>query len=651
MTEPLTTGRSDSPSWGARYIGNGQTRFRLWAPDLTELQLALDGQSTQSMQRSGDGWFELTTAAEPGARYGFQLQDQVLPDPASRLQQGGPHGWSVVTDAQAWPHKHPHWAGRPWPETVIYELHVGALGGFEGVRHRLAELAALGVTAIELMPIAATPGNRNWGYDGVLPFAVHEALGTPDQLHHLIDAAHGLNIQVFLDVVYNHFGPDGNFLHSYASSFFVDGPHTPWGQAIDFRQAEVGRFWLENALYWLNEFHFDGLRFDAVHAIADDDWLAALGKQIRERVAPGRQVHLMLENERNGADLLRSSSADVSVDPRFDAQWNDDAHNALHVLLTDEDEGYYSAFAKTPDGRTPIQHLARCMAEGFAWQGEAWPLHDNQQRGVRSQHLPPTAFVFFLQNHDQVGNRAMGDRLTVLTSLNKLRAARTLQCLCPQIPLLFMGEEWGSTQPFLFFTDHHGELAEAVRNGRRREFAHFAAFNNEAARAQIPDPNEASTFKQSMPGMPPLDDPQAADWLQFTRNLLLTREKELVPALEGTRATQAEPLSSKALVAQWSLSDHRLLTAYANFGDTSLSLTEAPTWATRSSSNLSRNRVLFESLPGASQQISSGELPAECCVFWIEDAPVMEVAHAEEAVSLEVGGLLQEAGLVPGGGE
>ncbi|KPC53802.1 malto-oligosyltrehalose trehalohydrolase [Amantichitinum ursilacus] len=625
---------SDSPNWGARYIGDGQTRFRLWAPDLTELQLAIYQQDPQPMTPSGDGWFELTTHAEPGTRYGFKQPERILPDPASRLQQGGPHGWSVVTDAQAWTNPHPAWLGRPWAETVIYELHVGTSGGFNGVRHRLAELAALGITAIELMPIAATPGNRNWGYDGVLPFAVHEALGTPDELHQLIDTAHGLGIQVFLDVVYNHFGPDGNFLHAYASTFFVDGPHTPWGQAIDFRQAQVGQFWLENALYWLNDFHFDGLRFDAVHAIADDAWLADLARNIRAGVAPDRHVHLMLENEQNSAELLRQGSHDIANDPRYDAQWNDDAHNALHVLLTGEDEGYYSAFAHTPDGRTPIQHLVRCMGEGFAWQGEPWPLREGEHRGARSGLLPPTAFIFFLQNHDQIGNRAMGERLTVLTSPQKLRAARVLQLLCPQIPLLFMGEEWGSKQPFLFFTDHHGELAEAVRNGRRREFAHFAAFKDEQKRAQIPDPNEPQTFTDSEPGMPPLDDEEATAWLDLTRELLAIRQHAIAPALDGARATQAAALSDKALVAQWKLADQRTLTLFANFDDAPLALTQAPDWASRATGQLDINRMLYETPTGASNSASTGELPGNSCVAWIEDVPTAQVSRAHESAEL-----------------
>ncbi len=484
------------------------------------------------------------------------------------------------------------------------------------------------------MPIAATPGNRNWGYDGVLPFAVHEALGTPEELHQLIDAAHGLGIQVFLDVVYNHFGPDGNFLHAYASTFFVDGPHTPWGQAIDFRQPQVGQFWLENALYWLNDFHFDGLRFDAVHAIADDDWLAELARNIRANVAPERHVHLMLENEQNSAELLRQGSHDIANDPRYDAQWNDDVHNALHVLLTDEDEGYYSAFAHTPDGRTPIQHLVRCLSEGFAWQGEPWPLREGEHRGARSGLLPPTAFIFFfLQNHDQVGNRAMGERLTLLTSPQKLRAARVLQLLCPQIPLLFMGEEWGSKQPFLFFTDHHGELAEAVRNGRRREFAHFAAFNNEEKRAQIPDPNEAQTFNASAPGMPPLDDEEATGWLDLTRELLAIRQHAIAPALNGARATQAAPLADKALVAQWTLGDQRTLTIYANFADAAVALSAAPT-GHACQRQLDINRMLYETPPGASKDISGGQLPGASCVVWIEDVPTAQVARAHASAEL-----------------
>jgi maltooligosyltrehalose trehalohydrolase len=371
---------------------------------------------------------------------------------------------------------------------VIYELPPGTFGGFDGIRAELPRLAALGVTVIELMPIADFPGQHNWGYDGVLPYAPDAAYGTPEALKALVDAAHGLGLMVMLDVVYNHFGPDGAYLHAYAKSFFREDLHTPWGAAIDFDRPEVQQYFEQNALYWLMEYRFDGLRFDAVHAIGSPAFLDQLAAFLRSGVEPGRYIHLVLEHEGNAARHLRESA----TAPGFDAQWTDDVHHCLHVLLTGEDEGYYEDF------RDPINQLARCMAEGFAYQGEISP-HSGKPRGEPSGHLPSTSFVICLQNHDQIGNRAMGDRLTMLANPQGLRAATALLLLAPFIPLLFMGEEVFSKTPFLFFTDHNDELAELVRNGRREEFKHFAAFQDPERRERIPDPNAASTFTASIP--------------------------------------------------------------------------------------------------------------------------------------------------------
>src|SRR5262249_34307849 len=328
------------------------------------------------------------------------------------------------------------------------------------------------------------PGRRNWGYDGVLPFAPAAAYGTPDDLKALVDAAHGYGLVMFLDVVYNHFGPDGNYLAAYAPQFFRNDISTPWGPAIDFRQPEVRRFFIENALYWLMEFRFDGLRFDAVHAISEPDWLDEMAAQVRATVERGRHARLGLAHAGNAASPLAGD---------FDAQWNDDGHHALHVLLTGEHDGYYADYA---DG--PASRLARVLAEGFAYQGEPSRHRGGKPRGTPSGHLPPTAFVLFLQNHDQIGNRALGERLTALADPAALEAAIALLLLCPQIPLLFMGEEVASPSPFLFFTDHNEELAAAVRAGRRREFASFTSFL--ARRGSVlPDPNAIETFERSIP--------------------------------------------------------------------------------------------------------------------------------------------------------
>jgi hypothetical protein len=328
-------------------------------------------------------------------------------------------------------------------------------------------LAALGITAIELMPVAQFPGQRNWGYDGVFPYAPAHAYGGPAALRAFIEAAHDAGLSVLLDVVYNHFGPQGNHLRDYARGFFRDDRSTPWGEAIDFRQPWVRRFFIDNALMWLRDYGFDGLRLDAVHAIDDDRFLQQLADEVRA-VAP--HAHLVLENERNQARWLRGA---------YQGQWNDDFHNALHVMLTGEQEGYYAAYA----GRAEAL-LARCLAEGFAWQGE--PDLRGDPRGEPSADLSPARFVVFAQNHDQVGNRAFGERLSMLTDPAPLRAALALTLLTPMIPLLFMGEPWQAQSPFLFFTDYAPPLDEAVREGRRREFA---------VSAPLPTPPRARVFR------------------------------------------------------------------------------------------------------------------------------------------------------------
>jgi maltooligosyltrehalose trehalohydrolase len=402
---------------------------------------------------------------------------------------------------------------------------------------------------VELMPVADFPGRHNWGYDGVLPFAPDAAYGTPDQLKALVDAAHGLGLMVLLDVVYNHFGPDGNYLHALAKPFFREDITTPWGASIDFLRREVREYFIGNALMWLMEYRFDGLRFDAVHAISEPDFLRDLAATIRRTVEPGRQVHLVLEHEGNASSLLRRGDAD----PLFDAQWADDFHHCLHVLLTGESEGYYEDF------QDATRLLARCLAEGFAYQGEV-SAHSGKPRGEPSGHLPTTDFVVCLQNHDQIGNRAMGERLTTLADPDALRAAMVLLLCAPFVPMLFMGEEWGTRQPFLFFTDHNEELAKLVREGRRAEFKHFSAFQDAAKRAKIPDPNAASSFRASIPDEA---DPAMHD---LVRRLLHLRRARIVPGIPGARSTGVDIPAPGAVVASWRLGTGETLTIALNLG-------------------------------------------------------------------------------------
>ncbi len=549
-------------AWGPEPLEDDTIRFNLWAPNADAVAIEIDtpnlhpgtgrgtvNYTTAPLIPTENGWWQITLPVGPGTRYRFRIGDTAVPDPASRRQQGGVHGWSIVSDDNyQW--RAPDWRGRPWHEMVIMELHAGTLGGFSGITQRLPAFAALGVTAIELMPINAFAGDRGWGYDGVLPYAVHEAYGSPDELRALIDAAHELGLSVFLDVVYNHFGPDGNYLGLYADRFFHRDVATPWGGAVAVDEPPVARFFIDNALMWLRDYRFDGLRFDAVHAINNPAFLDTMAAEIRAAL-PDRHTHLVLENEANDASRLRPDA--------YDAQWNDDFHNVLHVLLTGETNAYYGDFADRP-----AERLARCLSQGFVYQGDPSPNHDGKPRGTPSAHLPPTRFVSFLQNHDQVGNRALGERLKLLTDPAKLRAATALLLLSPQIPLLFMGEEDGSETPFLFFTDFHDDLADAVREGRRREFAKFAAFADEQARETIPDPNDLATFEQSRP----LPGADAESWRALYRNLLGIRRDRIVPHLRDVRAIGAEATGDASVVAHWRLGNGTFLGIAIDLSDT-----------------------------------------------------------------------------------
>ena len=532
---------------GAIMLDAQHTRFALWAPDAFYVSVELEDGKSVAMLPQAEGWFEVEIKCPAGTRYRYNIDgEKDVPDPASRAQACDVHGWSRVVDPLAYKWRHSQWQGRPWHEAVIYELHVGAMGGYAGVEKHLPRLAEMGVTAIELMPLAQFPGERNWGYDGVLPYAPHSSYGTPEQLKHLIDSAHEHGLAVILDVVYNHFGPDGNYLGQYAQGFFREDVHTPWGAGIDFERREVRHFFLDNALMWLMEYRFDGLRLDAVHAIDNPGFLQQLAQRVRQQVDTGRHVWLVLENEFNQASLLEHD---------FDAQWNDDGHNALHVLLTGETDAYYSDFAADTTAK-----LARCLGEGFIYQGET--TRHGHTRGEPSAHLPPSAFVLFLQNHDQIGNRALGERLHQLCSPQALKAATTLLLLSPMIPLMFMGDEVNAKEPFLFFTDHHGELAEAVREGRRNEFADFAAFQDPERRERIPDPNALPTFQQSNPTF--TDSEQA----QFYRQLLSLRHRHLVPHLPGSVALGAQVLADGAVTARWRLGNGSLLQIDLNLSAT-----------------------------------------------------------------------------------
>ena len=560
--------RLHSMPFGAEYAG-GTTRFALWAPACASVEVAIGRGNVRriAMLREADGWHRcMVSDLAPGTAYAFAVDGgATVPDPASRSNPWDVAGPSAIVDPCGFDWPDGGWRGRPWHEAVVCEMHVGTFtpgGTFATAIERLDHLRDTGITALEVMPVADFPGARNWGYDGVLPFAPDASYGTPEDFKRFVAAAHERGLMVLLDVVYNHFGPEGNHLSRYAPQFFNEAHHTPWGAAINFdgeNSATVRDFFVHNALYWIEEFHLDGLRLDAVHAMHDDSGLHIV-REIAQAIAEGpgrkRHVHLVLENEHNAARLLDAASGA----PYATAQWADDFHHAVHVLTTGETDGYYMDFSERP-----AWQLARSLAQGFAYQGEPSPLRKGAARGEPSAHLPLGAFMLFLQNHDQVGNRAMGERLTVLASEPALRLAVATLLLAPEVPMLFMGEEFGARTPFLYFCDFRGDLAEAVREGRRREFAAFERFASEEARRDIPDPNARETFERSKLRWQDLGDAAHAEWLGFYRALLRLRRSRIVPRLTRPHRSAAFDAREDVAIVDWTFGDGSMLHLRANF--------------------------------------------------------------------------------------
>jgi maltooligosyltrehalose trehalohydrolase len=566
--------RHENP-FGAEYLGNGQTRFTLWAPAADAVEVVLEGRA-ERMERGASGVFTFVAEAGAGSLYRYRIDGgQEVPDPASRHQPDDAHGPSLVVDPAAFEWEDGDWRGRPWHEAVLYELHVGSFtpeGTFAGVEKRLDHLASLGVTGIELMPLADFPGGRNWGYDGVLPYAPDNSYGTPEDLKRLVQAAHERGLMVFLDVVYNHLGPEGNYLPLYAPAFFTDRHETPWGEAVNVDGeggGHVREFLVHNALYWLEEYHIDGLRLDAVHAIKDDSekhFLVELAERVRNGPGRDRHVHLVLENEYNNASYLRGENL-------YTAQWNDDFHHAVHVALTGEEASYYADYT---DG--PVRHLGRCLAEGFAYQGEPSRHKEGERRGEPSADLAPGSFVSFIQNHDQVGNRAFGDRVSTLAPPEAVRAMVEIYLLSPQTPMLFMGEEWGSATPFLFFCDFEAGLAPLVTEGRRAEFAKFPAFTDPATRDRIPDPGDVETFRSSVLDWGERKEPDHRRWLDLYRGLLALRRERVSPGLKEMPGGGAayRLVGERGLEVGWTLGDGSRLALLANLGQDALGGFEPP---------------------------------------------------------------------------
>jgi maltooligosyltrehalose trehalohydrolase len=443
------------------------------------------------MRAVGRGLFEaVVPGIGPGALYRYRIDNGRLhPDPASRFQPQGVHGPSMVIDPGRFAWHDDGWKGVPQPDLVFYELHVGTFtpeGTFGGVRDRLPYLKALGVTALELMPVAEFPGRWNWGYDGAALFAPSRAYGSPDDLRRLIDDAHQLELAVFLDVVYNHFGPDGAYAPALSPDFFSKKHPTPWGPGInlDGEMADVVRgFFIDNALQWLREYHFDGLRLDAIHSLADDSpdhFLRQLVRAVRGLAGPKR--YLIAEDHRNLNTVVRPPEEGGYG---LDAVWNDDFHHQLRRLLATDSDGYYVDFTDS------TAELAVILQRGWLFTGQ-YAQYFDAPRGTDPSAIPPTRFVHFLQNHDQVGNRPSGARITETISLAAFRAASALLLFAPQLPLLFMGQEWAAGTPFCYFTDHRPELGRLVTEGRKKEFDRFVGF-----RGEVPDPQDPLTFARS----------------------------------------------------------------------------------------------------------------------------------------------------------
>ncbi|KPH07242.1 malto-oligosyltrehalose trehalohydrolase (plasmid) [Rhizobium acidisoli] len=551
-------------TFGPAFTEDGML-FRLWAPLHESVSLKIEGTDPRPMQAAEDGWHRCTVPnAHAGMRYRFVLPDGLeIPDPASRFQPQDVHGPSEVVDlSYRW--KTSDWTGRPWEEMVVYEMHIGCFtpeGTFEAAIERLDHLRELGVTALQIMPVSEFPGRYSWGYDGVLPYAPDSSYGRPEDFMALVDAAHQRGISVFLDVVYNHFGPDGNYIPSYAP-LFTDHHKTPWGHGINYDgdgSQMIREFVIENAIYWITEFRLDGFRFDAVHAIKDDSdehLLHELARRVRA-AAVDRHIHLIVENEENDSDLLKRDEKGAAT--LFTAQWNDDVHHVLHITATGETFGYYADYAGDAG------KLGRALAEGFVFQGEHMPYRGGN-RGRPSAHLPPTAFISFIQNHDQIGNRALGDRVIASSPAEAVQAVIAVYLLAPEIPMLFMGEEWGAAEPFPFFCDFDEGLNEKVRKGRREELSRLPGFDAD----DLLDPTAPSTFAAAK-----LDWSKRAssEILDFYKMLLDLRHRKIVPLLKGVTSGNAVYRSTgNAIAVDWSLAEGRHLHLRANLGDEAAAL-------------------------------------------------------------------------------
>lgn len=554
---------------GANYRSKGFCHFRVWAPLRENVTLKIISPTLKDIALHKDdfGYWSCDVGnIEPGSRYMFRLDNQIdRPDPGSHYQPDGVHAASEIIDHSEFRWSDEDWRNIPLPEMIIYELHVGTFtpqGNFEGVITFLENLKELGVNTIELMPVAQFPGERNWGYDGVYPYAVQNSYGGPNALKKLVNECHRLGLAVILDVVYNHLGPEGNYLADYGP-YFTDKYHTPWSQAINFDDAYsfgVRDFFIQNALYWLKYYHFDGLRLDAIHGIYDFSarhFLEELTHKIKRfsKTQKGN-YYLIAESDLNDIRIIR--------DPKMggygiDAQWSDDFHHAVHTLLTGERNGYYADFGK-------LEHLEKSMREGFVYSGQ-YSEYRKRHHGNSSREIPADRFVVCIQNHDQVGNRMLGERLSQIIPFEALKLAAGTLLVSPYIPLLFMGEEYAEDNPFLYFVSHTDEnLIQAVREGRKREFSHFRW------KGEPPDPQSSDAFINSRLDWQKQTDGRHRAMRNYYRRLIALRKE--MPALkhpDKVNLTVRSIADEKVLLLERHRMGLRVL-AVMNFSDTQINI-------------------------------------------------------------------------------
>ena len=565
--------------YGTNFSKDGSIIFNFWAPDAKEVVLCINNQGQKQefeMQEEDNKHFKYALKdLKSGSLYGYKVDGNlVVPDPASRYQPDGVHGVSELLNPFEfnW-EQDSSWKGMDFKDAIFYELNVGTFtekGTFLSAIEKLDYLVELGITAIELMPLGEFSGDRNWGYDGVLLYAPDSCYGRPEDLKEFIKQAHKRGVMVFLDVVYNHLGPDGNYLYTYAKSqFFNHDIKTPWGDAINFKNKNVREFIITNSIYWLDEFHFDGLRLDAIHAISDDsvpDVIEELTQRVSHYFKGERKVHIVVENDDNEVKYLGGAESG-----RAQAQWNDDVHHCLHLLATNEKDGYYNDYTQEFSKHPTSYHLARALTQGYSYQGESSHYRGGEQRGDNSSHLPLYSFVNFIQNHDQVGNRALGERISLLTDAKSLMAIAFINLLAPSVPLLFMGEEWGAKTPFYFFCDFKGNLASSIRDGRRREFSRFEQFKDPKNQELIPDPCALKTFEDSKLNWAELNEESHARIFNFYKSLIKTRKKEVIPILNKIIKKEFEVMGEKSFCCSWELENEYLI-LIANFEDAKIYL-------------------------------------------------------------------------------